>query len=222
MEQAEAGHGQVVAVIGEPGVGKTRLFHEFTHASRMQGWLLLESSSTSYGKATPYLPVIGLLKAYFQIEDRDDGRRVREKLTGRLLTLDPTLGPTLPAFLTLLEVPVEDVSWQALDPAQRRQRTLDALKRLLLRESQVQPLLLVFENLHWIDTETQAFLDGLLESLRCPLLLLGNYRPEYQHGWGQKTYYTQLRLDPLPPASAEALLQAFWGTILVWSYSNSA
>jgi class 3 adenylate cyclase/tetratricopeptide (TPR) repeat protein len=212
LEQAEAGHGQVVAVIGEPGVGKTRLFHEFTHASRTQGWLLLESSSTSYGKATPYLPIIDLLKAYFQIEDRDDGRRVREKLTGRLLTLDPILGPTLPAFLALLEVPIEDPAWQALDPAQRRQRTLDALRRLLLRESQVQPLLLVFENLHWIDAETQAFLDGLVESLPAArLLLLVNYRSEYQHGWGTKTCYTQLRLDPLPPASAEALLQRLLG-----------
>ena len=212
LEQAGAGHGQVVAVIGEPGVGKTRLFHEFTHASRTQGWLLLESSSTSYGKATPYLPVIDLLKAYFQIEDRDDGRRMREKLTGRLLTLDPTLGPTLPAFLALLEVPVEDPAWQALEPVQRRQRTLDALKRLLLRESQVQSLLLVFENLHWLDAETQTFLDGLVESLpTARLLLLVNYRPEYQHGWRNKTYYAQLRLDPLPPASAEALLQSLLG-----------
>src|SRR5437773_3291978 len=83
LEQAGAGHGQVVAVIGEPGIGKTRLFHEFTHASRTQGWLLLESSSTSYGQATPYLPLIDLLTAYFQLEDRDDGRRMREKLTGR-------------------------------------------------------------------------------------------------------------------------------------------
>jgi class 3 adenylate cyclase/tetratricopeptide (TPR) repeat protein len=165
LEQAGAGHGQVIAVIGEPAVGKTRLFHKFTHASRTQGWLRLESNSTSYSKATPYLPVIDLLKAYFQIDDRDDARRIREKLTGRLLTLDPALGPTLPAFLALLEVPIEDPHWQALDPSQRRQRTLDALKRLLLRESQVQPLLLVFENLHWIDTETQAFLDGLVESL---------------------------------------------------------
>ncbi len=212
LEQAGAGHGQVVAVIGEPGVGKTRLFHEFTHASRTQGWLLLESSSTSYGKATPYLPVIDLLKAYFQLEDRDDGRRMREKLTGRLLTLDAALGPTLPAFLALLEVPVEDAPWQALDPSQRRQRTLDALKHLLLRESQVQPLLLVFENLHWIDAETQAFLDDLVESLPAAhLLLLVNYRPEYQHGWRNKTYYTQLRLDPLPPASAEAMLQSLLG-----------
>jgi len=212
LEQAGAGHGQVVAVIGEPGVGKTRLFHEFTHASRTQGWLRLESSSTSYGKATPYLPIIDLLKAYFQIEDRDDGRRMREQLTGRLLTLDPTLGPTLPAFLALLEVPVEDPHWQALDPSQRRQRTLDALKHLLLRESQVQPLVLVFENLHWIDAETQAFLDDLVESLSAAhLLLLVNYRPEYQHGWRNKTYYTQLRIDPLPAASAEALLQSLLG-----------
>jgi predicted ATPase len=148
LERAGAGHGQVVAVIGEPGVGKTRLFHEFTQASQTQGWLLLESRSASYGQATPYLPVLDLLKAYFQLEDRDDRRRMREKLTGRLLTLDPALGPTLPAFQALLEVPAEDPAWQALDPAQRRQRTLDALKRLLLRESQVQPPLLVFENLH--------------------------------------------------------------------------
>jgi class 3 adenylate cyclase/tetratricopeptide (TPR) repeat protein len=212
LEQAGAGHGQVVAVIGEPAIGKTRLFYEFTHASHTQDCLLLESSSTSYGKATPYLPVIDLLKAYFRLEDRDDARRMREKLTGRLLTLDPALGPTLPAFLALLEVPVEDPHWQALDPSQRRQRTLDALKRLFLRESQVQPLLLVFENLHWIDAETQAFLDGLMEGLPAArLLLLVNYRPEYQHGWGTKTYYTQLRLDPLPPASAEAMLQSLLG-----------
>jgi class 3 adenylate cyclase/tetratricopeptide (TPR) repeat protein len=212
LERAGAGHGQVVAVIGEPGVGKTRLFHEFTQASRTQGWLLLESNSTPYGKATPYLPVIDLLKAYFQLEDRDDGRRMREKLTGRLLTQDPALGPSLPAFLALLEVPVEDAHWQALDPAQRRQRTLDALKRLLLRESQVKPLLVVFENLHWIDAETQTFLDGLVESLPAArLLLLVNYRPEYQHGWGTKAYYTQLWLDPLPPASAEAMLQSLLG-----------
>src|SRR5205807_7588187 len=99
-----------------------------------------------------------------------------------------------------------------LDPSQRRQRTLDGLTRVLLRESQVQPLLLVCEDLHWIDTETQAFLDRLVESLPTThVLLLVNYRPEYQHGWGGKTYYTQLRLDPLPPASADALLHALLG-----------
>jgi class 3 adenylate cyclase/tetratricopeptide (TPR) repeat protein len=212
LERSGTSHGQVVAVIGEPGVGKTRLFYEFTRSHHTHGWLQLESSSVSYGKATAYLPVRDLLKAYFQIDDRDDGRKIREKLTGKLLTLDATLGPTLPAFLALLDVPVEDRHWQALDPAQRRQRTLEAIKGLLLRESQVQPLLLVFENLHWIDTETQAVLDSLIDSLpTARLLLLVNYRPEYQHGWGNKTYYTQLRLDPLPTASAEELLQALLG-----------
>jgi class 3 adenylate cyclase/tetratricopeptide (TPR) repeat protein len=212
LERAGTSHGQVVAVIGEPGVGKTRLVYEFTRSHHTHGWLQLESSSVSYGKATAYLPVRDFLKAYFQIEDHDEGRKIREKLTGKLLTLDAALGPTLPAFLTLLDVPVEDRQWQALDPSQRRQRTLEAIKHLLLRESQVQPLLLVFENLHWIDAETQAVLDSLIDSLpTARMLLLVNYRPEYQHGWGSKTYYTQLRLDPLPPASTEELLQALLG-----------
>src|SRR5205085_4177248 len=106
----------------------------------------------------------------------------------------------------------DDSPFLHLDPPQRRQRTLAALKRLLLRESQEQPLLLVFEDLHWIDAETQSLLDSLVESLpTARLLLLVNYRPEYQHGWGSKTYYTQLRLDPLPPASAEAFLAALLG-----------
>src|SRR5262245_15685476 len=211
-ERAGAGQGQVVAVIGEPGVGKSRLFYEFTHSHRTHGWLLLASSSVSYGKATPYLPVIDLLKAYFSIEVHDDTRRRCEKVTGKLLTLERALESTLPAFLALLEVPVEDQQWQALDPQQRRQRTLDALKRLLLCESQVQPLCVVFEDLHWIDAETQAVLDSLLDSLpTARILLLVNYRPEYQHGWSAKTYYTQLRLDPLPPASADALLASLLG-----------
>ena len=118
----------------------------------------------------------------------------------------------MPAVLALFEALPADSPFLHLDPLQRRRRTLEALKRVLLRESQVQPLLVVFEDLHWIDTETQAVLDMLVDSLpTARVLLLVNYRPEYQHGWGSKTYYTQLRLDPLPPASAEALLQGLLG-----------
>src|SRR5437867_7081010 len=201
LARAGAGHGQVVAGVGEAGVGKSRLLYEFTRSHHTHDWLLLASNSVSYGKATAYLPVLDLLKGYFQIESRDDARRRREKVTGKLLTLDRALEPMLPAFLALLEVPVEDPQWHAFDPPQRRRRTLEAVKHLLPRENQVQPLCLVFEDLHWIDAETQALLDGLVESLpTARLLLLVNYRPEYQHGWGSKTYYTQLRLDPLPPA----------------------
>ncbi len=166
----------------------------------------------SYGKATAYLPVCDLLKAYCHIEDRDDLRTVRAKVTGQILTLDDALQDTVPAVLALFEALPADSPFLALDPLQRRRRTLEALKRVLLRESQVQPLLLVFEDLHWIDSETQAVLDMLVESLpTARVLLLVNYRPEYQHGWGSKTYYTQLRLDPLPEASADTLLQALLG-----------
>jgi class 3 adenylate cyclase len=212
LAQASAGHGQVVALVGEAGVGKSRLVYEYTHSHRTQGWRVLESASVSYGKATPYLPVMDLLKRYCHVDDSDDGRTIRAKVTGQVLTLDETLQDTGPALLTLLDALPDDSPFLTLDPPQRRQRTLDALKRVLLRESQVQPLLLVFEDLHWIDTETQALLDGLVESLpTARLLLLVNYRPEYQHSWGSKTYYTQLRLDPLPPASADKFLQALLG-----------
>jgi DNA-binding NtrC family response regulator/tetratricopeptide (TPR) repeat protein len=212
LGHVEGGQGQVVGLVGEPGVGKTRLLYELVHTHRSHGWLVLESHAESYGKATPYLPVIDLLKAYFQVEGHDDVQTVREKVTSRLLTLDPALQATLPVVCALLEVPVDDPLWPALDPHQRRQRTLDALKDLWLGESVVQPLLLIVENLHWIDTETQAFLDLLSDSLPAPrLLLLVSYRPEYQHGWGNKTYYTQLRLDPLPCTSVQALLDDLLG-----------
>jgi predicted ATPase/class 3 adenylate cyclase len=212
LAQAGAGHGQVVAVVGEAGVGKSRLVYECVHAHHTQGWRVLESASVSYGKATPYFPVVDLLKRYVHIEDADDPRTVRAKVTGQVLTLDETLQETIPPLLWLLDVLSDDSPFRTLDLPQRRQRTLEALKRVLLRESQVQPLLLVFEDLHWIDAETQALLDSLVESLpTARLLLLVNYRPEYQHGWGSKTYYTQLRLDPLPPASAEAFLDVLLG-----------
>jgi class 3 adenylate cyclase/tetratricopeptide (TPR) repeat protein len=208
-ERAAAGHGQVVA---EAGVGKSRLVYEFVHSHHTQGWLVLESASVSYGKATPYFPVIDLLKRYMHVEDGDEPRTIRAKVTGQIMTLDDTLQDTIPAVLSLLDALPEDSPFVHLDPPQRRQRTLDGLKRLLLRESQVQPLLVVFEDLHWIDSETQTLLDSLIESVpTAPLVLLVNYRPEYQHGWGSKTYYTQLRLDPLPPASADALLAALLG-----------
>ena len=212
LGRAAGGQGQVVAIVGEPGVGKSRLVWEVTHSHRVDGWLVLQAGSVSYGQATSYLPVVDLLKRYFAIEDRDGPRAVREKLTGKLLTLDRAQEGSLPALLSLLDVPSEDPQWPTLDPPQRRRRTLDAMKRLLLRESQGQPLLVVFEDLHWIDSETQALLDGLVESLPAArLLLLVNYRPEYQHPWGSRTYYTQLRLDPLPPESAEELLGALLG-----------
>jgi DNA-binding NtrC family response regulator/tetratricopeptide (TPR) repeat protein len=212
LTYAESGRGQVVGIVGEPGVGKSRLCYEFIRGHSTHGWLLLETSADSYGQAIPYLPVIDLLKSYFQIAGRDDVSTLRDKVTDKLHTPDQSLESSLPALLTLLDVPVEEAAWQALDPPQRRQRIMDAVKHLLLRESQVQPLCLVVENLHWIDGETQAFLDSFVESLPAArVLLLASYRPDYQHSWVSKTYYTQLRLDPLPPASAQALANSILG-----------
>src|SRR5262249_52647626 len=135
QEQAGKGRGQVAALVGEAGGGKSRLVYEFTHSHRLQGWLVLEASSVSYGKATSYLPVITLLKAYFKIQARDDPREIREKATGKILALDRALEPVLPALLSLLDVPVDDPAWQTLAPPQRRRETLDGVKRLLLRET---------------------------------------------------------------------------------------
>jgi len=206
------GRGQVAAIIGEAGVGKSRLVYEFTHSHRLEGWLVLASSSVSYGKATSCLPIIDLLKSYFKIQDRDDYREMREKVTGKLFTLDESLKSTLPALLALLDVPVDDASWVQLDSTQRRLRTLDAIKRLILREAKQQPLLVIFEDLHWIDGETQALLDGLVDALASSrVLLLVDYRPQYEHRWSNRTYYSQMRLDTLPAESVEELLQALVG-----------
>jgi class 3 adenylate cyclase/tetratricopeptide (TPR) repeat protein len=213
LARTVAGRGQVIGIVGEPGVGKSRLVWEVTRSHRVQGWLVLQAGAVPFGKATSYLPIIDLLKRYFCIEDRDGPPRMREKVTGKLLTLDRALEAHLPALLSLLDVPTEDLEWSTLDAPQRRRRTLDAVKRLLLRESQVQPLLVVVEDLHWIDSETQAALDGLVESLPAArLLLLVNYRPEYQHGWGSRTFYERLMLNPLPAEGAERLLAALLGS----------
>ena len=212
LDQAKAGHGQIVGVMGEPGLGKSRLFYEFKRTSQSD-CLVLEAFAVSHGKASPYLPLIELLKTYFQIEPTDDDRTRKEKVTSKVMTLNRSLEDIVPYLFALLGIADDDSSLQQMDAQVRRQRTFEALKKLFLRESLNQPLLLVFEDLHWIDSETQGFLDTLSESVASTqLLLLVNYRPEYRHEWGQKTYYTQLRLAPLGNAEAEELLTFLLGS----------
>ncbi len=212
IDQARQGRGQVLAIVGEPGVGKSRLTFELTHSDRVEGWRVLEAGSSSHDRATSYLPVSKVLRSYLKLGERDSYEDMRVTISARLSALGESLWPAAPAFEALLGVPVADERWQGLDPRQRRQHTLEALRYLILRESQTQPLLLVLEDLHWIDAETQAWLDGLVDGLPASrVLLLVTYRPEYQHPWGSRTYYTQLRVDPLPRDGAEDLLQAFLG-----------
>ncbi len=211
LEQAKAGHGQIVGTMGEPGLGKSRLLYEFKLLSH-SGCLALDAYSVSYGKASPYLPVIELLKSYFQIQPSDDERTRRERVLGKVLGLDRSLEETLPYLFALLGIEESSASLQQMDPQIRRRRTFDAIKKLLLRESLNQPLILIFEDLHWIDSETQGFLDTLSEDVAsAKILLLVNYRPEYRYEWGQETYYTQLRLAPLGRAEAEEFLDALLG-----------
>ncbi len=211
LEQAQAGHGQIVGVMGAAGMGKSRLVYEFKLTSQ-SGVLVLEAFSVSHGKASAYLPLIELLKNYFEITAEDDERKRREKVGGKVLMLDRSLEDILPYLFTLLGLEDSTSPLQQMDAQIRRRRTFEALKRLFLRESLNQPLILIFEDLHWIDTETQGFLDVLSESVASArLLLLVNYRPEYRHEWGSKTYYTQLRLAPLGKEEAEELLTFLLG-----------
>jgi class 3 adenylate cyclase len=207
-ERAKAGRGQIVATMADPGVGKSRLFYEFKATSQL-GWMQLEAFSFSHDKASAYVPVVDLLGRYFDIEAEDDGRKRREKVAGKIAILDRALEDTLPYLYGLLGLIEDNDPLAGMDAPIRRQRTLEALKRILLRESLNQPLMIIFEDLHSIDDESQAFLNLLAESIgTAKLLMLVNYRPEYSHQWNSKTYYTQLRLDPLGGESASEMLDA--------------
>jgi class 3 adenylate cyclase/predicted ATPase len=209
-ERTKSGRGQIVAALAEAGTGKSRLFFEFK-AKNQSGWTVLEAFSVSHGKASAYFPVIDLLYGYFRIVSEDNARERREKINGKVLTLDRSLEDTLPYLFALLGVEGDD-SLAQMDAQLKKRRTLDAIKRIFLRESLNQPLMVIFEDLHWIDEETQAFLNVLADSIAtAKVLLLVNYRPEYSHSWNSRTYYTQLRLDPLGRESAEEMLSALLG-----------
>jgi predicted ATPase len=210
-ELARAGRGQIVAAMAEAGTGKSRLFFEFK-AKNQLGWMVLEAFSVSHGKASAYLPVLDLLHSYFDIKSEDDARKRREKVTGRVLALDRSLEDALPYLFALLGIVDGDDALAQMDANIRKRRTLDAIKRILLRESLNQPLIVMFEDLHWIDEQTQEFLNLLADSIaNAKILLLVNYRPQYSHPWNSKTYYTQLRLDPLGKESADEMLAALLG-----------
>jgi class 3 adenylate cyclase/tetratricopeptide (TPR) repeat protein len=211
LEQATASHGQIVGVVGEAGVGKSRLFLEFKERSQ-RGAVVLETFSVSHGKAFAYLPLVELLKHYFKITVQDDERQCCEKITGKVLTLERGLEDQLPYLLALLGISEPSLALADMDANIRRIRTFEAITRLLVRESLNQPVKLLFEDLQWLDSETEAFLAFFVDRMaNARILLLVNYRPEYQPEWSHKSYYTQLRLDPLGESEAQALLSALLG-----------
>jgi class 3 adenylate cyclase/tetratricopeptide (TPR) repeat protein len=245
LDLVESGFGQVVAVLGDAGVGKSRLFHEFKVVAQ-SACTVLETFSLAHGKQSSYLPLVELLKHYFAIAVEDDKRRrreqrvakllavdsgrvfspwrrrAREKVTSKVLALDRHLEDTLPYLFGLLGIQDSSDPLVQMDPLVKRRRTLEAIKRVLLRESLKQPLMLIFEDLHWVDGETQAFLNLLADSIvNAPLLLVVNYRPEYRHEWSDKSYYTQLRLEPLRRENAEQMLDTLLSAPLVQSLNET-
>ncbi|HSQ14366.1 MAG TPA: AAA family ATPase, partial [Candidatus Deferrimicrobium sp.] len=234
LAQTAAGHGRILAVVGEAGMGKSRLLRQFLDHHVSSEWRVIAAPSVSYGKATPYFPVIELLRGFFNLHESDDADAVRSRVAEEVLTLDPSLSDAVAPILALLEalpdgstepthslsrwleafpaVAVATANYRAMDLPGRRASTLAVLVRLLLRASSLKPLLLVFEDLHWIDSETQAFLDVLVDSLPVGrVCLLVNYRPGYSHAWANKEHYSCLRLNPLTAAGAEELLDALMG-----------
>jgi DNA-binding NtrC family response regulator/tetratricopeptide (TPR) repeat protein len=205
LEQVRKGRGQAIGIVGEAGVGKSRLVGEFIESQRVNDALVLVSAAASYATATPYSPVVDLLKTYLQIDPHDDPGAVAKRVTQKIPA-------PLPALLALLDLPTDDAEWSALDPSHKRRRTLDAIKRLILEESRRQPVVLVVEDVHWIDSETQAVLDTLVDSLATHrVLLLVSYRPEYQHTWSNKSCYVQIRVDPLSTENARVFLDRLVG-----------
>jgi predicted ATPase len=211
LELARGGHGQIVAAVAEAGTGKSRLVYEFK-ALLPGDCKLLEAYSVSHGKASAYLPVLELLYRYFGIKETDDKAARRDKIEKRLSALDPALSDTRPLLYTLMGLHEGPDPLAQMDPQIKRRRILDAIKRIILRESLNQPLVVIFEDLHWIDSETQALLDLLADGIaNARVLLLVNYRAEYRHEWSNKSYYAQLRLDALGRESAGAMLATLLG-----------
>jgi class 3 adenylate cyclase/tetratricopeptide (TPR) repeat protein len=211
LELTRGGHGQVVAVVAEAGTGKSRLFYEFK-ATMPAECKVLEAYSVSHGKASAWLPVLELLYRYFGIDEADGKSERRAKIDARLSGLDPVLNDTLPLLYTLMGLHEGADPIAQMDPQIKLRRTVEAIKRIILRESLNQPLVVIFEDLHWIDSQTQELLDLLTESIaNARVLLLFNYRPEYRHQWTNKSYYAQLRLDTLSEEGAAAMLSALLG-----------
>src|SRR5438128_213591 len=213
LARAREGRGQVVTLVGEPGVGKSRLVWELTRKAAASGWQMHEAACVSYGMLTPYLPVRNLLTKYFDVEDGDDAGRIREKVATRMVALDTRLATHVSAILALGSVPNEDPEWEELEPTARRRRILKAVRELLLAESRRVPLLVVVESLQWADSETHALIEELAAGLgEARILVLVSARPEHRRDWATTGDATEIRLDPLPAPSAEALADSILGT----------
>ncbi|HKJ51571.1 MAG TPA: adenylate/guanylate cyclase domain-containing protein [Gammaproteobacteria bacterium] len=212
-ESAAGGNGQLVALVGEAGMGKSRLVHEFTRAPQFDDWSVCHTGALSHGASTPYLPIGLLLRAIFAVEDLDDQAAIERKMIDGLTRIGTEVDSLIPVMQSLMDLPVSSSEWTDLDPQLRRIRIIDGVKQLVLRSTAKRPMVLVFEDLHWVDPESQRVLDALIDGMGArQLLLLVTYRPEYSQEWMQKSYYTRIRVDPLAATSTHQMLNNMLGS----------
>ena len=213
MDEARTGRGQVVALAGEAGVGKSRLLYEFTRSSKAEGCLLLEATAASYTQTLVLSLIAAALRPYFAIESGDPPERIINRITKSLLELEKSLAVTLPAFLSLFGLPSEEREWGSLELQARKNRTLNAIQDVVLTESRRQPVILLLEDLHWADVDTIVLLDRLVERVATSqVLILVSYRPEFGHTWNKLFSYTQLRIETLSYNASTDLVNTLLGT----------
>jgi class 3 adenylate cyclase/tetratricopeptide (TPR) repeat protein len=208
-EEMLAGSGQVVGVVGEAGVGKSRLLLEFIKQISQHKVIYLEGRCMHYGGSIIYMPFIGILKKYLNIKDDDPDSTINKALIEKISALDEKLVDSISPLQDLLSLKVEDAAYLELEPKKKREKTFEALRDLLLRASKERPLILAVEDLHWIDKTSEEFLNyliGWLANTRLMIILL--YRPEYTHQWGSKSYYKKIGLTQLGTVSSSQLVQA--------------
>ena len=209
FDKAKSGSGQVVGIVGEAGAGKSRLILELRNKLPKGKYIYLEGRCLHYGGSMAYLPILDVLRSYFEIKEGDREFLIKKKMEGKVLRLDEKLEGILPSFYELLSLRVEEEAYRKLEPKQKRERTFEAIRDLLVRESQNRPIILVVEDLHWIDKTSEDFLSYLIGWLaHAHVLLILPYRPEYTHPWGSKSYYTKIGLDQLPTTTSAELVQS--------------
>ncbi len=209
FEKARSGLGQVVGIVGEAGVGKSRLLLELMRLLPEREYTFLEGKCLHYGSFMPYLPFLDILRSYVQIVEGDGGAIARQKILDKVSQLDTDLREVLAPLEDILTLEVTDEDYLTLDPQTKRTRIFEAIRDLLFWESQNKPLVLAVEDLHWIDKTSEEFLGyliGFLAKARILLVLL--YRPEYVHQWASRSYYTQIGLGQLSKKASAELVQA--------------
>ena len=204
------GSGQVVGIVGEAGIGKSRLMLEFRNSLPPKKITFLEGRCLHYGGSMAYLPFLDILRMYFGIEEGEQEGVIAKKIKAKLTELDEELLPTtLSAFKDLLSLKIEEETWRQLGPKEKRNRAFEAIRNLLISISQKRPLVVAIEDLHWMDKTSEEFLDYFIDWLaQSPILLILLYRPEYNHQWGSKSYYTKIGLGQLTSKSSAELIRA--------------